>query len=261
MVVAFMQIMANHYFNRQIIYENNDLKQFILHILFIPSLLNPSQYSFNEPVWSVTVEVFAYFIFGFIAVTQFSLQKSIAATFLAATLSIPFNNQHVIDSRVASAIFLFFSGATIYLISKQVSTKLQMICGGASLLIWTTLFLNLFQASKIYSFLRGHEFSIVFLFGGIIFLSLLISKASPRSKLLNNRFIFGFGNLSYSIYLWHIPIQIAIMLFCLKFEINITNLANERIFFLAYIATVGLVARFSYKLIEEPLRAKLRAKS
>ena len=260
-VVGFIQVLSNHYFHKSIIYENNDVKHFILHILFIPSLLNPGEYSFNEPIWSVTVEVFAYIIFGLIAVTKFTLIKSIVATLLAAGLSIPFNNQVVIDSRVISAVFFFFSGTTLYLASKRISVRYQLIFGSVSILIYGLQARNLFGDSKLVKLLCSHEYFIVFLFGGIVIMLLLISNCLPNSKFLNNRVFLGFGNLSYSIYLWHVPIQISIMLIGMKYEVDIARVANLEIFFLTYLAIVTLVARFSFKLIEEPLRSKLRARS
>jgi peptidoglycan/LPS O-acetylase OafA/YrhL len=189
------------------------------------------------------------------------MTKSILAMLLAAGLSIPFNNQVVIDSRVLSAVFFFFSGTTIYLVSKRISIRSQLIFGSISLLIYVALAQNLFGDSKVSKFLSGHEYSIVFLFGTAIFLLLLTSYSLPNSKILNNRLVQGFGNLSYSIYLWHVPVQVFIMLVCAQYGVDITRLANSYIFFLIYLTVLTLIARFSFKLIEDPLRMRLRAKS
>ncbi len=65
------------------------------------------------------------------------------------------------------------------------------------------------------------------------------------------------GDLSYSVFLWHVPIQITIKLVQAKFSID-NSIAHNKLFFIFFIALTYCVGYLSYRFIEQPAQRIIR---
>ena len=71
-------------------------------------------------------------------------------------------------------------------------------------------------------------------------------------------FISGLGNLTYSMYLCHFPIQLLIVLFFLKQKIDIPY--KHSWLFLFFIIITIIISFFIYRILEKPSKEFLRRK-
>ena len=65
------------------------------------------------------------------------------------------------------------------------------------------------------------------------------------------------GDLSYSVFLWHVPIQITIKLVQAKYSID-NSIAYNKLSFIFFIALTYFVGYLSYRYIEQPAQRIIR---
>ena len=134
---------------------------------------------------------------------------------------------------------LFFEGVFIHFLVKKMKNKNLIILG-------ITLFiLSLIGNFKIYLFLPS--ILIVFLYFEVVL-----------GKKLRNLFSF-LGNLTYGTYLWHLPVQIFLIIYMETFRLNY-SLIDTKLFFILYISIVILLSIISYNLFENKMRKIIRKK-
>ncbi len=197
-----------------------------------------------QHTWSLSNEIQFYIIIGFIffifskLVNKIKDSKIIITTLLLISVfSIVlfiFGNSKLLSDYYSSfsRFWEFFLGSIIYLI-KFKKFKIKNISFDLLIIIFLiTLFIfNFFIPNLSYKFVI--LFSVMF-----ISLVILFSDKNNLSN-LNNLFIY-YGNLSFSFFLWHLPIISFLKIFSTNIMIN---------FFSAFILTT-IISHFSYKYIE-----------
>ena len=71
-IMLFLQLLYNYLNDSYFIYEGNNFKNFILNFLLIDQWGFTTQWSFNNPSWSISVEFLLYIIFSLTNFSQFS---------------------------------------------------------------------------------------------------------------------------------------------------------------------------------------------
>ena len=243
----------------QIIYEYNygsyfsyiyDLNHFFLNIFFINGWGIEDQFSFNGPSWSVSIEIMVYIIF-FISFFYFKIYFSF---FISIILFLLFYFVSLADGNVAYALFYFFVGGLLSIlkyfpekiISNKKIQKYFFNILGVFLLIGIFLILkNNFLYEKF--FIHIFVVSLVYFF-------ILINRIFEY-----NREIWIFlGNLTYSSYLIHFPLQILLMILFKIFEIDFG--VQSKSLFLFFILTTFFLSVFIYKKYEVPMQKYIRSK-
>lgn len=242
-IVASLQLIANLELSKSLIYSNNSIRHFFWNLILISGWGPSPGFSFNGPIWSVSVEIVIYFFF--ITVVGFLRASTIFSAFLFlfcfAGLYL-FVQPHFIFS----CGFFFFFGILINHIFSRKSLSLNL----AGIMI---LVLLEFRFS-----LNGISFLPV-IYTWLVLNCERLSFVKRKSITKISEF---FGKISYGIYLIHVPVQIFLLLIALVLKINIKELADNFIFFCLYISIVVVLAIISYKFFEEPFRKKiLRIKS
>lgn len=244
--ISLLQFISFRAYNQFQIVEYNDFYHFLLNLFFISSWGFELGRNFNWPIWSVSIELIIYFIFFFSMSRLFSrgiLKPLILITFFS--IAYFFNTQiELLNSSIMMCGFYFFSGSLIYYIRTwMIYNKFEKMIPYLSLLFFI---LGFFTFGKI---LNNHD---IYVFPSLV---LLISFLDISFKSMGKKFSYV-GNLCYSLYLWHMPLQILIMTFYLN-RLDLSerySLLNSKFFILSFFIATILVSFYSYEKLEKPLR-------
>ena len=243
-IVLILQFYNNEKFNTYLIHFSNDIYHFLLNLFFISGWGFEKGTSFNGPIWSVSLEIIIYFLFFFLIISfkEKRILKSILLVVIFFTLRkmSADNFLQIINVRIINCGMLFFEGVLVYyLFNKLKNTKLVFSIG---IILFIVSIIGNF---KIYIFLP----SIL-----IIFLSFedLIKE--------NVSYFFNFlGNLTYGTYLWHVPLQILLIILIKNSGISF-SIIYTKIFFLIYFSILITLSIISYHFFEKKMRYWLRTK-
>ena len=215
----------------------NDLYHFFLQLFFISSWGFESGHSFNAPIWSVSVEVGIYILFFCLIKTLKKYQ--LKSLILMSILLILIDKSKFFDTLFLECARLFFSGSLIYFLISYNTKKV--------ILISVSLFL------LVFSFTGNFK---TFVFCPSLLLFFLSFEDLIKQKNIKNSFGF-LGNLTYALYLLHVPYQLSIIYLFEILSINM-NLFNNVIFFLIYFLSLCFIASIVFSFYEKPLNKILR---
>jgi len=145
----------------------------------------------------------------------------------------------ILDTLFLECARLFFSGTLIYFLCKN--AKYNLIFLFASLLLITFSFVGNFKT---------------FLFCPSLLLFFV--AVEPYIKEINIQNFFKLlGNLTYSLYLLHLPIQIMFLLLFTYLNIP-DNVFTKHYFLILFFTTVIVCAYYCFKFYEKPLNENIR---
>lgn len=246
-LVLFLQ---NLYFSlnqNYFITQNNDFYHFFLHLFFASNWGFEKGMSFNGVIWSVSIEVLVYALF-FILLTIFN--KNIFVNILIVIICLFFKliYEHLAHNLIDCALFFFIGGFLSFVLNfKKFYKKFIKTC---SLLF--ILSLILIVNMNLFNFDNFMYIAQIFLYPSLILLSCEIYFNNKNLT----RILKLLGNLTYSSYLLHFPIQIFITIFYFKIDEEIPF--NDNLFFLFYISVVLTLSYYSFKYFEDPCKKKIR---
>lgn len=203
LAMALMQALSNALLGGPQIYHDNDLPHFLSQLFFVSGLVHPDTLSFNGPIWSVSAEMAAYAVFfAFIRVIPVSPGSLLGMTLLAMAgyLLVP----HV----ALLCLVFFFAGGTCYALRALLRQHGMRVQAGASLLALAAF---LAQAALLPAY-AAHvplTFTLLGLFGALILAASGLDRGRVRRAILPFR---GIGDITYSSYLLHTPIQVALLI-------------------------------------------------
>ena len=243
LIVALLQIVSNKYVSNYQIYQYNDLYHFFLNIFFVSGWGFTEGYSFNYPIWSVSVELIIYLVF-FIFISNLNKYK-IKFLFLLYLILLGVDKLGLdggdenIKSIFIDCAKLFFSGTFVFFLYERFKNKLYLILLSVLLILlsWVGNF-------KLFLFFP----SILLFFAAI---EIFMHDKAKRT------FEF-FGNLTYALYLLHIPVQIIIILIFNYFNIMDEIFLNNY-FFILYLLLMIVLSFISFKFYEKPINNKIRS--
>lgn len=247
-VAAFQQISFYRLKTFQI-YRFNDLFHFLLNLFFVQSWGFEKSYSFNGPTWSVSIEIMIYILFFFVVSFLAQFRVLVPLTVLVIyKLSVNIDSIFIFRN----CLVYFFFGVLIYFISDFTNQT--------SLRKFTSLVL-LFE---IVAYFAASKFGLISFNGGgngyiwstafLVFVVAQIDQTKIAALFIKTRII---GDLSYSVFLWHVPIQIAIKLVQAEYSID-NSIAYNKLFFIFFIALTYFVGYLSYRFIEQPAQRIIR---
>ena len=252
LIVSVLQFFYYYKNNFYFVYQINDLKNFLLQIILSTTLQRfwsfDDYYSYNGPVWSVSAEILSYFIF-FIILRR--IGKSLLINILIITLCVFLRVFKLSNSITDCLTFFFLGGSSALLFQSFNSFSYKKIIDAvifalALFFLILVIFLNL---------QKNNHFLYIFQF---IYIPIVLYLSAINFNLLEKfrNIILVLGNLTYSSYLIHFPIQLLISIICLIFGIKI-NFYNN-VFFLIYIFLVLILSYFTYINFERPIKENIR---
>ena len=235
-LVLFIQLISKSITGDYQLFEYNDIYHFFLNLFFISGWGFHNGFSFNQPIWSVSMELIAYTFF-FISIKfiknfelKFLFVMYIVLLFIDKSFSAPNMNDSII-----SCVNLFISGIIIYFLTKKLNK---------SAFFWISISL------LIISFIGTFK---IFMFCPAILMLFIVSENLFKDK-INKNFFSMLGNVTYSTYLLHAPYSIILILL---FK-NQTEVYLNSFFFFFYFTSLIIVSSFVYILIEKNLQNKIR---
>lgn len=243
--VAVLQLAyrANH--DTDFVYQLNDTYHFMLNLFLAPSWGLEKGWSFNAPIWSVSVEVLLYAIF-FVIFSFKHLRLPLVALMIVIGAYI-----YPTQYKLGSGLFTFFCGGAGYIVLRYALGHLgiRSIAAAGTLLsaacwiyIWMTPSVGIF-------FLTGIAFPLS--------VSTLAAIGFTYKNFMKP--FAAIGDISYSSYLLHFPLQ-------MLFAMAVDYLGYGRAIFyspwmlLIFMVVLIAISFSSHRFFEVPLQRLLRKK-
>ena len=238
-IVTCIQYFSHINYGSFILNAYNDLHHFILQLFLISSWGLEKGFSFNVPIWSISVEIGIYIIF-FLVLNNIKKFKIVLPVCISIIFLFLYKTM-LKESGFITCGILFFLGVLVY---QLLQTKIKK-----------NSFLFLAIILFIFSIVGNYK---VFLFCPSLLLIVVLLDDLIKDK-KKQAFFRSCGNLTYPLYLLHFPIMISIILISGVLGFS-ENIYTSVVFFLIFFFGMITISYFSYRYFEDPLNRIIRKK-
>jgi len=233
------------------VYPNQDAKHFVLQ-LFMASDWGPGiEWSYNGPIWSISVEILVYALFY--ALSRLGLTKLWMVLAMIGASGVVYALK-LTTHPIVLCVFFFYLGALTCLAHEAFTQRLSPEAQGPTLNAALALVVAGLALAMIGA-LRPMFFVALLTPVAII---ALLHWVQPQSARVT-QVIVGLGNMTYSSYLWHFPLQIGAALYFIHHPADLP--ASNPAWLLGFLALTYALAALSYRLIEQPAQDWIRRKA
>ncbi len=258
-VVACLQCLYKSREGIAFVYPANDVFHFFLNLGLVSAWGFERGWSFNAPIWAVSIEALLYLVFFMVAYFGkggwlFCLAVPVFSCLLGFAISHP----------LFVALAMFFLGGLVFYLTNAVSGKYKQLAKlfyFMTFISWFSVFINcyLIDLSKMIRcagllggiFLTGFPLFILF---PLTVLSLALIEIKKGSLLKPLSWI---GDITYASYLLHFPLQ---LIFGLMVSFNILEpdfyLSSK--YLLIYFLTLIPIAYVTFLKFERPMQNIIR---
>lgn len=245
-VVAIIQIGSLRLSGTTQVIGNFDLNHFLKNIFFIPSGWG-YKYSFNSPIWSVQIEAILYAVYWCICATIFRngiILPAIAAVSFAAAA---FTGE--IANLIALCGSFFFVGVVLYRLQILFKSDARTLLTITFIVCWCGFYLVVntpgWATSPLY-------FAIPMAFSPpLVLAAAMIDRSGFLSRQIKS--LKWIGDATYSIYLWHFPVQVFALTALNYFDADRTFFTSP-FALLAWVAGMLLLSHLSFRHLEKPMQ-------
>jgi peptidoglycan/LPS O-acetylase OafA/YrhL len=256
LLVAFGQAAHVSLTKTLFVYELNDPYHFFLNLTFVSAWGFQKSFSFNGPAWSVSIEILLYGIFFLVCRQRItSIAMLIALSCGAGSLASTFN------VGLGNGLACFFVGGLSYrayaaLLGNKLNTQALIVAVILAAMAWL---LTLLTQNDMLRFAGKYGF-IPRLFPIYCLYPLtLIALALAESRWQLGKLASFLGDISYSLYLIHFPLQLAIATLFIEMKLD-PRIFYSRTFFGLFFCTLILLSYASHKYFEMPAQRWIRAR-
>ena len=262
LLVAGLQWLYIRHHGAYFVYPLNDAYHFILNLFFAPAWGLEKGFSFNAPIWSVSVEVLLYAMFFFgarwlPARAIYALLLAIAGLYLQSYSAL-----------IGRGVFAFYMGALVYFAYQKLVTDglvyrsakpLLLICLSAWLVTLLEFQLGGLQAAlgQLYTGAGLEQLKALWVTGlllPITILSLAVSETAGKGRWERAAWL---GEISYASYLLHFPLQL--VFFMLFAEVQPGRaIFYSPVLWLGYFALLIASSLLAHRYFERPLQRWIR---
>jgi len=269
LIVTLLQYFYFHYTGKYFIYAYNDLYHFILQLFFASSWGGEQGDSFNGPIWSVSIEVVLYAVFFILCKLKLNGARwSVLMLVLALLLPSQFQ-------LIARGLLSFFMGGLCFHALSKLEDKQESSIALPTALITLTTAIILLLITPIWTAAATHLAEIasntptsaplilsaikVYYLKLLVFPLALINLVLAERHLIKHlKFLTWIGNVTYSSYLLHFPLQLIFVLSTLYLHIEWNF--NSKITFIIFFSTLITLSLISYYKFELPVQSIIRKK-
>jgi peptidoglycan/LPS O-acetylase OafA/YrhL len=247
LIVALLQPIYFGLHGYFFVYQENDLPHFLAQLFMASDWGIVHGYSFDGPIWSISVEVMVYFLFFLMLLVTSSWLLNMVVVIGCLTVAIV-----GAGAQLTNCLALFYVGGLAAIARRAVvSSKHRRAIEN---LAW--LFVVIFPplvVSLAGDQLDRFDLPLFLAYTPILLFCLSREFSLPASI---QRAVEAAGNMTYSSYLLHFPIQLVIML---GFAIaGIAIPLYDVAFFATYLAITLLVSYLAYRHFEAPAQNFIR---
>ncbi len=258
-VTALLQWYRLWHDQAALIYPNRDLYHFALNLVFLHAGAFEEGWSYDAPSWSVAVEVFAYTAFFVLARRSGRYASAAVVAFVASfVLYTSTLNYPLLNPSVGRGLFGFFLGSLIYLGLRGTAARKLGGKLGVAALVALAAAIAMSQKVGQNVFIGGDGVRTGVHYGFSVFPLLLVAalEVRPLARLLSLRPFTFLGDISYSVYLLHVPVQMGVLMYA---EATGTALPTAQpAFLLTFMAVVLALSTLAHRFFEVPVRARVR---
>ncbi len=249
LLVAVLAAWYRHTHGVDYVYQHNDLPHFVMQLFLASDWAGRSEWSFNGPIWSVSIEVLVYgLFFGLCRLGVTRWWQVLGLIGLAGAVYASKRTDHPI----VLCVFFFYLGALTHLMHEALGrlsahTQRMWLLGAVLLLAAGTAVTALGKLRPMFYTALLAPLAIL----------LLLRWVQPRSARVAG-VIATLGNTTYASYLLHFPLQLLVA--------NLSGGQPERLplasplWLMAYLGLSFGLAVLVYRHIEVPAQAALRAR-
>jgi peptidoglycan/LPS O-acetylase OafA/YrhL len=229
------------------VYEYNDVPHFILQLFLASDWPGRSEWSFNGPIWSVSIEVLVYALF--FALCKMGLTRWWQVLGIIAAAGVVYASKRT-EHPIVLCVFFFYLGGLTHLAHQALMKMSALKQRGVR---WLALLLLAAGAAVTALGALRPMFFVALL--APLAIILLLDWVQPRSARVAG-LIATLGNTTYASYLLHFPLQLLVA--------NLSGGRPERLplsqplWLLAYLSLTFGLAVLVYRVIEMPAQAWLR---
>jgi peptidoglycan/LPS O-acetylase OafA/YrhL len=271
--VAVAQPLFRHLYGADFVYPQNTLGNFLLNLFVVQQWVISAPQMFNGPAWSISVEMFLYIVFFIVCYFRKNSIVILIALFLAGHLY-RISHLMVINDFARGAPNFFLGGLVFYAVRRlrqpdRVVWRRRIVTGLAVALpcLWVLSYMRggtvppaVPQSDILSRLLSIETFLYVVLPLTLLALGLMQDRwKTPLLSRSNLRRWSWIGDISYSIYLLHFPLQLAIMMVLAHwpFAARAAFFGSPLVFLAFFVVAMGL-AWLSHRYFEMPMQRFLR---
>jgi len=250
LMVALLQYFYFRIYGDFFIYPFNDAVHFVCQLFMASNWGIVQGKSFNGPIWSVSIEVLVYFLF-FILVRQFRRPVAVSVAVIAAGVAAEIRGIHL---GILECITFFLLGgctsalAQVFESQGRRQTSNLIAAGLLGTVLAALAWFGLFDTRHYRHFI---EYLMVLAPLTLYVVSYNFRMASPLQRIAE-----GVGNLTYSSYLIHFPLQLIVAVFLARSGLSIP--IGSPFFFAGYIVVVLVLGHAVFRWFEMPWQRRIR---
>ncbi|HTM81023.1 acyltransferase [Asticcacaulis sp.] len=271
--VAVAQPVFRYLYGADFIYPHNTLGNFLLNLFVVQQWTINAPQMFNGPAWSISVEMFLYIVFFIVCYFRANTIPILIALFLAGHL---YRVSHLmeINDFARGAPNFFLGGLVFYAVRRlrqpdRVTWRRRILTGLAVALpcLWALSYVRggivppAVPQSDILSRLLSID-TFLYVLLPLTLLALGLMQDRWKTPLLGRETLHRWswiGDISYSIYLLHFPLQLAVMMVLAHWPFAARAMFfGSPLVFLAFFAVAMGLAWLSHRYFEMPVQRFLR---